>query len=132
MFIALKPLEERKINADQVIARLRGKLAKVPGATLFLQSFQDIRVGGHASNSQYQYTIQADTLTDLNTWAPRMLTKLRTMPDLRDVNTDQQMNGLQIVNRCRSRYRRAARRLAANHRQYSLRCVWATAGLHHL
>jgi multidrug efflux pump len=97
MFIALKPLEERKIDADQVINRLRGKLARVPGATLYMQSSQDIRVGGRGSNSQYQYTVQADNLADLNVWAPRLLNKLRTVPGLRDVNSDEQMNGLQTT-----------------------------------
>jgi multidrug efflux pump len=95
MFIALKPLEERKLTADQVINRLRSKLARVPGASLYLQSAQDIRVGGRGSNSQYQYTLQADNLADLNVWAPRLLEKLRTVPVLRDVNSDQQMKGLQ-------------------------------------
>ena len=64
MFIALKPLEERKVSADEVINRLRGKLSHVPGATLFLQAVQDIRVGGRGSNAQYQYTLQADNLTN--------------------------------------------------------------------
>jgi multidrug efflux pump len=94
MFIQLKPLSERKVSADQVIARLRRKLAVVPGATLFLQSNQDIRVGGRMSNSQYQYTLESESLTDLNEWAPRMLEKLRSLPMLRDVSTDQQVQGL--------------------------------------
>ncbi|MDA4240461.1 efflux RND transporter permease subunit, partial [Escherichia coli] len=68
----LKPLAERKLSADQVINRLRGKLAQEPGATLFLQSVQDIRVGGRASNAQYQYTLQADNLDELRTWDPKI------------------------------------------------------------
>jgi multidrug efflux pump len=95
MFVQLKPLAERKVSADQVIARLRRKLAVVPGATLFLQSNQDIRVGGRFSNSQYQYTLESEDLSDLNSWAPRMLQKLRTLPMLRDVSTDQQVQGLE-------------------------------------
>jgi multidrug efflux pump len=97
MFIALKPLHERKLSADEVIARLRGKLAHVPGATLFLQAVQDLRIGGRASNAQFQYTLQSTggDLLDLNAAAPRMLTKLRTLPQLRDVSTDQQNRGLQ-------------------------------------
>jgi multidrug efflux pump len=95
MFIMLKPLGERKVTADQVIARLRGKLAHVPGATLFLQSAQDLQIGGRLGNAQYQYTLQSESLDDLNVWAPRVLAKLRQMPQLKDVNTDQQNRGLE-------------------------------------
>jgi len=98
MFVALKPLRERGgVSADQVINRLRGKLAHVPGATLFLQAVQDVRVGGRLSNAQFQYTLSSvgSDLTQLNTVAPRMLAKLRTLPELRDVATDQQNRGLQ-------------------------------------
>jgi multidrug efflux pump len=95
MFIALKPLSERKISADQVIGRLRKKLFVVPGATLYLQAQQDIRVGGRSSNSQYQYTLESENLSDLQSWAPRMLDKIKTLPELRDVSTDQQDRGLQ-------------------------------------
>jgi hydrophobe/amphiphile efflux-1 (HAE1) family protein len=95
MFISLKPIAQRKVPADQVIARLRRKLAVVPGATLFLQANQDIRVGGRRSNAQYQYTLESEDLSELNTWAPRMLEKLRTLPALRDASTDQQVKGLQ-------------------------------------
>src|SRR3989441_12771437 len=95
MFITLKPLAERKVSADQVIARLRGKLAVVPGATLFMQSAQDLTIGGRQSQAQYQYTLQGESLDELTTWAPRLLQKMRAMPDLRDVNTDQQDRGLE-------------------------------------
>jgi len=95
MYIMLKPLSERKISADQVIQRLRRHLAVVPGATLYLQANQDIRVGGRQSNSQYQYTLQSENLGDLETWSPRMLDVLKTLPELRDVSTDQQDKGLQ-------------------------------------
>jgi multidrug efflux pump len=97
MFIALKPLEERGVSADDVINRLRGKLARVPGATLFLQAAQDIRVGGRSSNAQYQYTLQGDDLNDLTAWGPRVLDALRKVPQLIDVNTSQQDKGLQIT-----------------------------------
>ena len=97
MFIALKPLNERKISADDVINRLRGKLARVPGATLYLQATQDIRVGGRSSNSQYQYTLQGDDLNELTAWGPRVVEALRTVPQLVDVNTTQQDKGLQIT-----------------------------------
>ncbi len=95
MFITLKPLAERKMSADQVIGRLRRKLAVVPGATLFMQSSQDLSIGGRQSQAQYQYTLQSENLQDLNYWAPRLLAKLRAMPELRDANTDQQTFGLQ-------------------------------------
>jgi multidrug efflux pump len=97
MFISLKPLNQRKINADQIIARLRPKLSKIPGATLYLQSVQDLRVGGRSSNAQYQYTLQADSLSDLDTYAPRMLTELKKIRLITDVNSDQQDRGLQAM-----------------------------------
>jgi len=95
MFVTLKPLAERKLSADRVMARLRGKLAKEPGANLFLQAVQDIRVGGRQSNAQYQYTLQADDLAELRAWEPRIRRALSDLPDLVDVNTDQQDKGLQ-------------------------------------
>jgi multidrug efflux pump len=95
MFVVLKPWGERKIPVDLVIQRLRGKLAHVPGATLFLQAVQDVRIGGRMSNAQYQYTLQSTDLSELNAFAPRMLAKLRTVEGLRDVATDQQNRGLQ-------------------------------------
>ena len=94
VFIVLKSPDERSVDADGVIARLRGKLAKVPGATLYLQSVQDLRVGGRASNAQFQYTLQAESLRELTSWAPRILQQLRQVPQLVDVNTDQQDRGL--------------------------------------
>ena len=97
MFITLKPLAERKMNADQVISRLRKKLAVVPGATLYMQSAQDLTIGGRMSQAQFQYTLQGENLQDLNQWSPRLLQKLRTLPQLRDVNTDQQDKGLEAA-----------------------------------
>jgi multidrug efflux pump len=96
MFIALKDRRQRDATADQVITRLRPKLARMPGATLYLQAVQDIRVGGRLGNAQYQYTLQADSLPDLSAWAPRMLQALRGLPELRDVSSDQQDAGLQV------------------------------------
>ncbi len=94
-FISLKSIEDRNyVTADQIITRLRPKLATVPGATLYLQAFQDLRVGGRQSAAQYQYTLQDDNLAELNQWAPRMLKLMQKMPELTDVNTDQQNNGL--------------------------------------
>src|SRR5260370_23538681 len=95
IFITLKPLAERKIPVDQVMNRLRGKLAVVPGATLFMQPAQDLQTGGRQSSAQFQYTLQSENLNDLNTWAPRLLQKLRSLRELVDVNTDQQDRGLE-------------------------------------
>ena len=95
--IALKPLEERKVSADDVINRLRPKLAKIAGATLFLQADQDIKAGGRGSNSQYQYALQGDSFTELNTWSPRIMKILQTLPQLVDVNSNQQDRGLQLT-----------------------------------
>ena len=91
-FIGLKPREERKSTASQVIARLRPQLDKVEGAKLFLQPSQDITVGGRISAGQFQYTLQDASLDELNTWAPKVLEKLKTLPQLADVSSDQQGN----------------------------------------
>ncbi len=94
VFAALRPLDERKLSVDQVIARLRAKLSKVPGATLYLQAVQDVRIGGRQSNAQYQFTLQAQDLRELTSWAPRILQQLRSLPQLADLNSDQQDKGL--------------------------------------
>jgi len=96
MMIALKPLDQRpgRVAADQVVNRLRRKLTSVPGATLFLQVQQDIQVGGRGSDAQYQYTLSDEDLNELNTWAPQLMARMRAMPELRDVSTDQQNQGL--------------------------------------
>jgi multidrug efflux pump len=95
MFVSLKPLKERNIDIDHVIARLRPKLARVPGATLFLQAVQDVRIGGRMGGGQYQYTLQGDDFAELVRWAPQVTAKLKTLPGLADVNSDQQDKGLQ-------------------------------------
>ncbi|HWC95610.1 MAG TPA: multidrug efflux RND transporter permease subunit [Candidatus Sulfopaludibacter sp.] len=97
MFISLKPLQERKVSAEAVIQRLRPKLARVPGASLFLQANQDIRVGGRQSAAQYQFSMRGDNLQDLVDYAPQMYQKLRTIPIIADVNSDQQNHGLQAT-----------------------------------
>jgi multidrug efflux pump len=94
-FAQLKPLGQRKASADEIIERIRPKLESIPGASLFLQAVQDINVGGRFSGAQYQYTLQADNLTDLVGWAPKLMDRMKEIPTLRDVNTDQQLNGLQ-------------------------------------
>jgi multidrug efflux pump len=96
MFVSLKPKKERGgMTADQVIARLRSKLAREPGASLFLQPVQDIRIGGRSSSAQYQFTLQADDLEELRKWEPRVRRALGEIPEIADVNTDQEDKGLQ-------------------------------------
>jgi multidrug efflux pump len=94
MFAQLKPIGERKLNSDLVIARLRGKSAKIPGAAMFLQSQQDVTIGGRFGGAQYQYTLQDDTLDELTHWAPIVMQSMQKIPELRDINSDQQMHGL--------------------------------------
>jgi multidrug efflux pump len=95
MFVSLRPMSERGISVDGVIGRLRRQMAVVPGATLFLQAVQDIRVGGRSSNAQYQYTLQGPTLEELNEWSPKIAAALQGQPGLTDVNSDQQNKGLE-------------------------------------
>jgi multidrug efflux pump len=95
MFAQLKPLDVRKMDSDHVIDRLRSKTANIPGAALFLQSVQDVSVGGRFGGAQYQYTLQADNLADLYHWAPIIMNRIQSIPELRDINSDQQNSGLQ-------------------------------------
>ena len=95
MFVNLKPRGERDADATAIINRLRRKLTGVPGAVLYLQAAQDLRIGGRASSAQYQYTIQSDDVTALNAWAPRLYDRLRRLPGLADVNSDLLTRGLQ-------------------------------------
>jgi len=95
-FITLKPLPPRKFSADQVLARLRGQFAKIAGINTYLQSRQDVSVGGRQARTQYQYTVEDANLDELATWAPRVLDAMRKLPQLKDVNTDQQNAGLQL------------------------------------
>ncbi len=96
MFVELKPFPGRKASADQIIGRLRPKLAQAVGVNLFLQAAQDVRIGGRIARTQYQYVLQDADLDEMRTWAPRILDKLRTLPELKDVTTDLQTAGLQI------------------------------------
>jgi multidrug efflux pump len=96
VFMDLKPKPGRKATADEIVGRLRPKLAKVEGITLFLQAAQDIRVGGRGTRTQYQYTLQAADLDELRVWAPRLLDRMRKIGDLKDANTDQQTAGLEL------------------------------------
>ena len=95
MFVTLKPLKERQVTADEVIARLRTQLEREPGANLFLQAVQDIRIGGRQGQAQYQFTLQADELEDLRRWEPRIRNALSRLPEIADVSTDSQDRGLQ-------------------------------------
>ncbi|HEX3571508.1 MAG TPA: efflux RND transporter permease subunit [Acidobacteriaceae bacterium] len=95
LFVTLKPLGERKDSAGEVIARLRRPLAKITGASVFLQASQDLRIGGRGGNAQYQYTIQADNIADLQTWGPKLLNAIKKLPGFQDVSSDQQNGGLE-------------------------------------
>ncbi len=95
MYIGLKPLSQRHATAEQVINLLRDKLSHVPGVTLYLTAAQDLRIGARHSNAQYQYTLTGQNLQELYSWAPRLLDALRSAPQLRDVNSDQQVHGLE-------------------------------------
>jgi multidrug efflux pump len=95
IYIALKPLDERKVGAADIINRIRPKLNRLPVASAFLQAVQDLRIGGRSSNALYQYTIQSDTIADLVHWGPIMLANMKKLPGLQDVNSDQQNGGLQ-------------------------------------
>ena len=97
MFIALKPLKERKIGAPEIIARIRPQLNRLPVASAFLQASQDLRIGGRSSAAQYQYTIQTDTVADLATWGPRVFAEMKKLPGFQDVNSDQQNGGLDVL-----------------------------------
>jgi len=97
MFITLKPRNERSASAQQIIARLRPKLEKVQGARLFMQAAQDVRLGGRATRTQFEYTLQDANLSELNEWAPKILNKMKTLPQLRDVATDQQTQGTTLT-----------------------------------
>ncbi len=97
MFISLKPIKLRKESAEQVIARLRPRLSVIAGASLFLNPVQDIRIGARESNTAYQFTLRSDDLEALRTWTPRLERALRALPEFADVNTDQQVRGLQTT-----------------------------------
>ncbi|MCA6972015.1 multidrug efflux RND transporter permease subunit MdtC [Pectobacterium carotovorum] len=97
MFISLKPLSERDVSAQQVISRLRVKLAKEPGANLFLMPVQDIRIGGREASAGYQYTLLSDDLSELRTWEPKIRAAFSKLPELADVNSDQQDKGAEMA-----------------------------------
>ncbi len=94
IYVALKPLNVRKVGAMEVINRLRPKLNRLPVASAFLQAAQDLRIGGRGGNALYQYTIQSDNIEDLSTWGPILLKQMKTLPGFQDVNSDQQNGGL--------------------------------------
>ena len=95
MYVALKPLDQRKIGAPEIINRLRPKMNRLPVASAFLQAAQDLRIGGRGSNALYQYTLQADNVSDLAHWGPILLAQIKRLPGFQDVNSDQQNGGLE-------------------------------------
>jgi multidrug efflux pump len=97
VYVALKPLAERKDNAAQIINRLRPQLSRLPVASVFLQASQDLRIGGRSGNALYQYTLQADNVQDLFKWGPILLSEMKRLPGLQDVNSDQQNGGLEVL-----------------------------------
>ena len=97
MFITLKPRNQRSASAQQIITRLRPKLEQVQGARLFMQAAQDVRLGGRATRTQFEFTLQDADLAELNEWAPKILTRMKTLPELRDVATDQQIQGTTLT-----------------------------------
>ncbi|MBN9587021.1 MAG: acriflavine resistance protein B [Afipia sp. 62-7] len=97
MYITLKPRDSRDVTAQQIIARLRPQFDKLEGARVFMQAAQDVRLGGRATRTQFEYTLQDANLDELNTWAPKILEKLKTLPELRDVATDQQTQGTTLT-----------------------------------
>jgi multidrug efflux pump len=97
IYIALKPLAERKVSAPEVIGRIRPKLNRLPVASTFLQAAQDLRIGGRGSNAMYQYTLQSDSVKDLAKWGPTLLKEMKRLPGFQDVNSDQQNGGLDLL-----------------------------------
>lgn len=96
VFVTLKTISQRKLSVDQVIARLRKKLSSITGAVLFLQAAQDLQIGGRQGNAQFQYTLSAANLNDLNFWSPKIVENLSTLPGIADVNSDLRNHGLQL------------------------------------
>ena len=132
VFIGLKPLAERGISADQVIGRLRGQLARVPGATLYLQAVQDLRIGGRLTNAQYQYTLQSDTGENLYNWTAKLVDVLQRSSVLLDVNSDAQQSGREtniVVDRATAV---TARPFHEPDRQHALRRLRTAPSLDHL
>ena len=128
MYVTLKPREERDVNAGQIIARLRPKLEKVEGARLYMQASQDVRLGGRATRTQFEFTLQDANLDELDEWAPKILARMQKLPELRDVATDQQTEGTTLATDHRPRHRLALRHPAATDRRYAVRRVRPAPG----
>ena len=128
--ISLKPLAERDVNAFEVVSRLRPKLARVPGATLFMQPQQDVQIGGRAGNAQFQYTLQGDNLQDLLNWALVVEKRLRTIPEIQDVNSDLQNRALKDQLGHRPRNSQPLGLDPSNHRQRFVRRFRAATGVY--
>ena len=132
IYIALKPLAERKVSAAQIIDRLRPKLNRLPVASAFLQAVQDLRIGGRSSNAMYQYTIQSDNVQDLTKWGPIMLNEMKHLPGFQDVSSDQQNGGLDELLTYRSRHRGKARPYRAVAGLGPVRRIRPIGSVHHL
>ena len=130
--INLKPLEERKISASDVIRRLQPQLTKVAGITLYMQPVQDLTVEDRVSRTQYQYTLEDPNADELNSFVPKMVARLQELPELRDVATDQQVNGLRVKRGLRPRHGFAAGHHAVRHRQHALRRLRPAPSVHHV
>ena len=128
VYISLKPYAERKVTADEVVTRLRGKLTQVAGARLFMVAVSDLRTGGRQSNATYQYTLLSDDTAELYIWGPKLTAALMNSDIVKDVNSDQQQGGLQTDVDDRSRDRDAPRAHFECHRQHAVRRVRTTAG----
>ena len=132
VYISLKPFAERQITADGVVARLRGKLAAVAGARLFMVAVSDLRTGGRQSNATYQYTLLSDDTAELYKWAPRLLAALQGSEVLKDVNSDQQQGGLEADVTIDRASAAPARPHHRGDRQHALRRLRPAAGVDHL
>ena len=132
IFIALKPLNERKIAAPDIINRIRPQLNRLPVASTFLQASQDLRIGGRGSSALYQYTLQSDNPSDLAIWGPRILAEMKHLPVLQDVNTDQQNGGLDSSPQLRPCHRRQTRPDRAITRSGNLCLLRPVRNFHHL
>ena len=130
--INLKPLAQRKISASDVIRRLEDSLANTSGITLYMQPVQDLSVDDRVSRTQFQYTLEDPNADELNSWAPKMLARLQQLPDLSDVASDQQTQGIQAQARGRSGHCLASRYHRLHNRSDALRCLRSASGIHHV
>ena len=132
MYINLKPLEERKAGAGEIIRRLEARVAEVDGITLYMQPVQDLTVEDRVSRTQFQYTLEDADPEELNRWAPKLVESLQLRPELRDVSSDQQNQGSGLAGGDRPQHRVPPGHYAATHHRYALRRLRSAAGFHHV